>query len=294
MFRIGLGLLVGVNTAMKLRELHSSFINESLNVTTEQEASDRGLFGPVYHGSSPENLANIRKDGFRVIRSGGDKSHGYPDEEYGSTGYPPPVDHLGFGVYFTTVKSIGKKFNNNSVRGLVKFYLDVPRLEDINFGVPKTMMKWWIANGYNIDEGIGQIKATENLTTQLSSRYDAVWFKGKGMYTLLDGDQVCVYDPTKIYVVDNSSVSGFDLGATVMHSGKVPRRYEGREDSYFIPPAGMKGKIVSKNHIPFERWNDDMLAKMHLDPSVDKNWVSVKWKKGGVHSSYTESDLVSI
>lgn len=276
---------------MKLHELFTP-IKEKLNTTTTQKASGSGLFGPVYHGSSPENLAKIRKDGFRIIKTGDDKSHGYPDQEYGHTGYPPPVDHLGFGIYFTTIKSIGKKFNNNSVRGLVKFYLDAPRLETINFGAPNTMMKWWIANGYNIDEDVGQMKATENLTAQLSSQYDAVWFKGKGMYKLLDGDQVCVYNPTKIYMVEDKAASGFDLGAIVVHNGRVPGRYKGREENYFIPAEGMKGKIVSKNPIPYERFDDTMIAKMQLDPSVDKNWISVKWKKGGTHSSYTEGDLV--
>jgi len=276
---------------MKLSELHAP-VREELNVTTTQKASDSGLFGPVYHGSSSENLARIRKDGFKIIKTGEDKSHGYPDQEYGHTGHPPPVDHLGFGVYFTTIKSIGKKFNNNSVRGLVKFYLDVPRLETINFGAPNTMMKWWIANGYNINEDVGQMKATENLTAQLSSQYDAVWFKGKGLRTLLDGDQVCVYDPSNIHMADDKDVGGLDLGATVVHNGKVPRRFEGREESYFIPVEGMRGKIVSKTPIPYERFDDTTVAKMQLDPSVDKNWISVKWKKGGTQVNYTEGDLV--
>jgi len=280
---------------MKLFEMRHEIITEELKVITTEKATNSGLFGPLYHGSSAENLASIRKDGFKIVK--GEKgdvgiSHGYPDEEYGHTGFPPPIHHLGFGVYFTTVKSIGKKFNNNSVRGLVKFYIDAPNLETINFGSPNTMMKWWVANGYNISDRVSRYDATENLTRELSSKYNAVWFKGKGLRTLLDGDQVCVYDTSKIFMVDDKHVTGYALGAIVKHNGAVPSRFIGRESSYAMPPDGAKGTIVAKTPIPYDRFDDIMLAKLKIDPEKDKNWITVKWNRGGEHSNYTEGDLV--
>jgi hypothetical protein len=37
------------------------------------------------------------------------------------------------------------------------------------------------------------------MTDRLKAKYDAVWFKGKGMFKLLDGDQICVYNPNLIF-----------------------------------------------------------------------------------------------
>lgn len=278
---------------MRLFEIQA----QGIRAVSTQEATDQRLFGPVYHGSSPENLEKIKKTGFRILTGPTGSpgvSHGYDDDKYFGTEYPPPVHHLGFGVYFTTVRAIGKRFNDNSVRGLAQYYLDVPRLETINFAATTTMMKWWQANGYNIADGVDQYEATENLTNELSSKYDAVWFKGKTMYRTLDGDQVCVYDPRRIYVLDDSAVGGHDLGAMVRIELRIPPRYEGREDQYFMPGPNITGKIVSKRPIPYDRFDPERLVLMKLDPQKDKNWISVKWSKGGTHSNYTEQDLVPL
>lgn len=259
-----------------------------------QDAVARGLFGPVYHGSSPENLEKIKKTGFNVSHDSTGSpgvSHGYPQDKYLGTAYPPPTHHLGFGTYFTTVRAIGKKFNNDSVRGLVQYYLDVPRLETINFAATTTMMKWWQANGYNIADGVGQHEATENLTNELSSKYDAVWFKGRTMYKTLDGDQVCVYDPSRIYILDDSGVGGYELGARVKIEQWIPPRFEGREDMYFMPRPNITGKIMTKNLINYDMIKPETVARLGLDSTKDKNWFSVKWTKGGTHGIYTEQDL---
>ena len=131
---------------MKLKHL----LTEALNKVSSQEARDRNFFGPVWHGSTPEKQAIIKVRGFQIFKDEEEgKRHGYPDQEYGKTGYPPPIDHLGFGVYFTTSKSIAKHFNGDSLRGLVPFYLDAPNILEINFAAQNTMMKWWMDNGYN-------------------------------------------------------------------------------------------------------------------------------------------------
>jgi len=237
-----------------------------------QEAIDKGLFGPVYHGTSDSNRENIDKHGFEIRisdRGTSGVSNGYPiTDYYGSK--PPPVHHLGFGIYFTTVKAIGKKFNNNSLKGLKSYYLDIPKLEEINFGAPRTMMKWWEENGYDMPKvdnfGSDQVReqrlqSTINLTDELKSKYDAVWFKGKGLSTLLDGDQVVVFDVGNIYQVNPKLASGLEVGA------KVRRK----ED-------GMTGVIKG------QRIMADRFKEYH--PKGVEKWFEVKWKKGGTTEVY--------
>jgi hypothetical protein len=241
-----------------------------------QEALDRKLFGPVYHGTSPENRDRIEREGFKIHKGErGDLgiSHGYPIGEY-ALGRPAPVHHLGYGIYFTTVKAIGKKFNNNSARGLKIYYLDVPTLKTINFGVPNTMMKWWLENGYDMpevkdyssDSSISKqrVKATENLTGQLSSKYDAVWFKGKGLRTLLDGDQIVVFDTGRIYEIDPKLASGLEAGAKVVR----------KED-------GMTGVVRNKRELGDK-------SKYHKG---SKHLFEVKWKKGGVDYNVKDFEI---
>lgn len=174
-------------------------------------AQKKGMFGPVYHGTTEENRNAINQKGFNLFVGGartGNTRHGYDINDNGysdRTGFPPPVHHLGFGIYFTTKKSIAKMYNDGTTKGLQQYYLDVPNLETINFGAPTTMMKWWMTNGYNIHKmqdksEESRILATQNLTNNLKSQYDAVWFTGKSYFgTALDGDQICVYDAHRIY-----------------------------------------------------------------------------------------------
>lgn len=181
-----------------------------------QDVEQNKLFGPVYHGTTEENMSNILQSGFRsqsTLPRTGDTRHGYEFAEY-SNGIPMPIHHLGFGIYFTTVKNIAKNYNQGTSKGLRPFFLNVPRIETINFGSPNTMMKWWRSHGYDmppintLKEKSQQeidalwISATQKLTDNLKSQFDAVWFKGKGLRTLLDGDQICVYDPSRIYLFD--------------------------------------------------------------------------------------------
>lgn len=281
---------------MRLFEIQP-LLEGKLKYITTQEAKDRGLFGPVYHGTEPETLEKIKAGGFKVIKGErGEEGvrHGYNELNYTASEYPPPIHHLGFGAYFTTVKAIGKMFNNNSLKGLRQYYLNIPNLETINFASPRKMMEWWIANGYDIAKG-DRFKATEKLTRTLASQYDAVWFKGKSMYKTLDGDQICVYRPAgKIFMIDDSQVGGHNIGSVVTPEMWVPPRYEGRSYDYFIPDEKVKGMIVAKNAIPYDRLDPERVALMKLDPNKDKHWVSVKWSRGGTHSHYTEQDLIPL
>jgi hypothetical protein len=98
-----------------------------IKMLSKQEAIDRNMFGPVYHGTTEENFENVKKSGFevRIGETGSEGvSHGYPQEEY--AGYLPPVHHLGYGAYFSTVKSIAKGFAYGNTKVLKEYFLDVP------------------------------------------------------------------------------------------------------------------------------------------------------------------------
>ena len=195
------------------------------------------FIGPLYHGTVADKRAMIEKEGFKVFKGPprtGDTANGYKFEPYGHSDYPPPIHHLGFGVYFSTKEKIAKIFAGNQTKGSLKaYYAHAPRVETINYAAGHKMMKWWLDNGYNMkpytavanlhdDEKLAMwIKATDNLTRTLSSKFDAVHFAGKGYRgSLLDGDQVCIYNPDNLFEIDNNLAPGLDAGNGVfIHIG---------------------------------------------------------------------------
>lgn len=236
------------------------------NKVSPIEVKKRGLFGPIYHGTTEQGREAINQMGFKPFVGAartGEVVNGFELTNWW-LGIPPPIHMLGFGVYFTTIKSIAKKFNQGTTKGLKSYYIDAPRFEKINFGVNKTMMEWWQKNGYDMKpirwssgtvgsyQGIKilgdtpegevqaiekeRVKATINLTNTLKSKYDAVWYKGKSMKTLLDGDQVCVYDISNIYELDNESWEGYHIGGGI---------YVKTGDRFLI--RGTKATAVIKN-----------------------------------------------
>lgn len=266
----------------------------AMNTISLQDAQDKKFFGPVYHGTTEERQENIGNEGFKVYigdAGSGDVSHGYEGTTPYHEGIPAPVHHLGYGIYFTTAKSIAKTFAGGTTRGMKTYYLDVPRLETINFGAPKNMMKWWIANGYDPELATGwtgfkslnqgftggggkkdRIAATEKLTENLKSKWDAVWFKGKGMYRLLDGDQIVVFDPNRIYQVDPALAKPGDVGS------KVVRKAD-----------GMKGTITKRENIEgiLEQYP---AAASWVKPGA-KFRYSVRWTKGGTDYNTQDVDI---
>lgn len=291
----------------------------AIPLISPREARERKLFGPVYHGTS--DIDAIMQNGFDVSRAEDGRANGYPFQPYSPGGrIPAPVHHLGYGVYFTSTKAIAKGFNGNSVKGMKEFWLDVPNTLEINFASPAKMMNWWHQNGYNPSDDILARRdysewyaQTRSLTDHLRSHYDAVWFKGKGMRRLLDGDQICVYDPSRIYAVDNSLAGELEVGAKVVHNqSKNPTygrgnemyvdtvdndtRYTGWKAYYravdwdgndlpkaqahplhMIPPPGMVGTIVA--------------VREGSGPRAGQNYYDVKWAKGGVQHNYVASEL---
>lgn len=253
----------------------SRLLQASIKTISEQDAMDHKFFGPVYHGSTEDTHDKIKEEGFKVIEGDrGDEgiSNGYQRGTY-ANGLPPPVHHLGYGAYFTTVKAIGKQFANGTMKGVKTFCLDVPRLCTINFGSPNTMMKWWIQNGY--DQKLAKtdrVAATKALTEHLKAQYDAVWFKGSGMHRLLDGDQIVVFDPSRVYMVDNSSAKPFDIGS------KVRRKSD-----------GMRGLVLKKESL------EGVLKQYPGAASWIKEGakfrMNVRWAKGGTDFNVQDIDV---
>ena len=215
-----------------------------------EEAKENNLFGPVYHGTNEENRSLISQHGFKVFQGAsrtGPITNGFEIFDYHEN-IPPPIHHLGFGVYFTTRKQKAKIFNRNTTKGLQGYYIYAPRLETINWGTRKTMMRWWRENGYNMppinqlqgDPETERIEATKNLTNVLASKYDAVWYKGKGFGELLDGDQICVFNPDNIFLVDNSLSPGYEMNGVTVRLG----------DRVSIKDTKVTAKVLAIRPIP--------------------------------------------
>jgi 8-oxo-dGTP pyrophosphatase MutT (NUDIX family) len=274
-------------------------LTEDLQPISPQEAKDKGLFGPVYHGSTSDKLEKINTQGFKIAvgqERFGDISNGYEMSNYNG-GIPSPIHHLGFGVYMTTVKAIAKQFSYGNTQ-IGPYFLDSPRLETINFGSPRTMMKWWLENGYDYRktpettygnehtnlEAIRQerMRSTLHLTDYLKSKYDAVWFKGMGLRRLLDGDQVCVYETSKIYKVDKSLIKSGEIGSKVVAKVGIDPYNRGTIEI----PMGTKGIIIDKKSVE-ETIKNYPLSKERFGDS--KFEYIVKWEKSGIMYNILDS-----
>jgi len=224
-----------------------------------QYAHDHRFWGPVYHGTVPENRVRIEKEGFKVFHGSersGELRNGYINQSYHDN-IPPPIHHLGFGIYFTTNLNIAKKFNGGTTKNLPAYYINSTRVGEINFGATNTMMKWWIKNGYDPTIAkVDRVAATQLLTNNLKKHVDAMWFKGRGLYTLLDGDQVCVYYPELIYQIDKGMTASGDIGS------KVIRKSD-----------GMRGILLAKREIP-----EHVRKQYH---GGQPEYLTIRWQKGG-------------
>ena len=240
-----------------------------LKTCSLQYAQDHKFFGPVWHGSSPKGREIIEREGFKIFydfepnaQSG--IPNGYDDRPYWD-GIPAPIHHLGFGVYFTTVRRIAKNFNMGTERGLIDFYIDTKSNDIINFGIPKTMMKWWVQHGYNPEIAkVDRVLATQLLTDNLKSQFDSVWYKGRGFSQLLDGDQVCVYYPEIIYKVDKALAQPGEIGS------KVTRVSD-----------GMTGILQQRR---------SLAGYEHLHHG-EIELLTVRWKKGGTEYNVYPSTI---
>lgn len=283
------------------------------------EIQQKNMFGPVFHGTTEQNFENILKSGFSVPIGGArtdDVRHGYQISNYAG-GIPAPVHHLGYGVYLTTVKNIAKDYQGTGKK-LAQFYLDVPRLETINFGSPNTMMKWWRSNGYDMpslkelqDKSQDEIEkiriqSTIKLTENLRQKYDAVWFKGKGIRRLLDGDQICVFDPNRIYMFnpslnpedefvpgDRVKIKELPVAVTI-----TARRNKGRfanpfdilfnYDSKYL----FNVKIMPKDLDKIKEYYQDRIYRIYITDSRFQELMQMRMSNSGKSLEESARDLV--
>ena len=279
--------------------LNEVLLAERIVALSPQTIVDKKLFGPVYHGTTSDNWEKIASDGFKIFHGterSGDISNGYEVSDYYG-GIPAPIHHLGFGVYFTTQKATAKKFNHGTTKGMLIFYLNTPRLETINFGSPRTMMKWWRENGYDYkitpETTFGgtrtdwggtkntlpaireeRLRATINMTNVLREKYDAVWYKGKSMFRLLDGDQVCVYDPSMIFQMDPKLAKRGEVGSKCRAAVDIDRYNRGE----ITVAKGTKGIILSRTDAEELRRNYPLATWTE----TSKYLYTVKFEKGGI------------
>lgn len=251
-----------------------------LNQCSPQYAKDHKFFYPVWHGTTQNAHQLIKEQGFKVTigeAMSGNTRCGYSNENYRGFDFPAPVHHLGYGVYFATAYSVAKIFNNNSVKGLIPFALDIPKLDTINFAIQKTMMNWWISNGYNPELAkTNRVEATKIMTDTLNHKFDAVWFRGKGLKgSLLDGDQLCVYDPDRIYAINNDLAKGFEVGA------KVIRKSD-----------GITGIII--NSEDYSEFDPIIFEKYHAWKGIDRYYLTVSWKGEKKATSIADTQVTPI
>ena len=244
---------------------------EAISRISPAEAQERKMFGPVYHGTTEANMQSIMDKGFevRVGNWDGDRiRNGIKDRQLTPT-TQAPIHFLGYGIYLTTSQAIAKEFANG--RGARKqFYIDAPRMTSINFASENKMRQWWRDHGF--DEELSKkdrVAATEKMTNVLKAKYDAVWFKGKSVRgRLLDGDQVVVFDPSRIYLVDDSMAKPMEIGSKV----EVLKVRDDETRQYVDVDPPIVGKIVEKRAI------DERFSKSHPDGA--KWFLKIKPTKG--------------
>ena len=252
-----------------------------LKIISPQQARDARMFGPLYHGTTDANMKEILKSGFKIFvgsERSGEISHGYTADRDYAWGAPAPVHHLGFGIYFTTKKAIAKEFGYGNTPKHPFYITEHPH--EINFGSANTMMKWWVDNGYDIELAKkDRVAATKKLTNALK-KYKAIWFKGQGLYKLLDGDQVVVFDLSIIRGVDPTLAKGMEVGARVekfqewVFKGNMPED-RGDQSKWELQPVDppKTGRIVNIRHIPEQ-------ARQFNPPGAEE-FLEVKFDKKG-------------
>lgn len=134
-------------------------------------------------------------------------------------------------------------------------------------------MDWWVSNHYDKELAlIDRVAATKKMTDFIKSKFDAVWFRGKTLYRILDGDQICVYDPSRIYEISQHMARFGEAGS------KVRRKSD-----------GMVGVIKARRDVT------DILAahpgaQLWLSPDT-KYVYHVTWRKGGTDLNVQDKDV---
>jgi len=256
-------------------------MDSSVPVISPQEAHDTCTGESFYHGSAPENVGVIEESGFSWEEGEArteQTAHGYEDRDY-HDGCPPPVHHLGYGIYLTAVRNIAKDYGYGSMKNVLEFkILKSARISEINWGATRTMTKWWTQNGYDCElANTDRVAATKALTDRLSAQYDAIYYKGKGLHRLLDGNQICVYNPSILRRVDKKLAQRGEIGSKVVRVKVIDNGIPTN-----VAP-GMKGILLGRRAI-----DPEISAKYH---NREPEFLTVKWTKGGVDMNVYPSEV---
>lgn len=252
-----------------LQKISFPAMNAPVPEISLQEARQTCI-GPFYHGTAPETIQQIRETGFAWQE--GDTgsegtSHGYENINY-VLNCPPPVHHLGYGIYGTAAKNIAKDFGYGNMRNVFEFWITKDaRIETINWGAPTTMMKWWNKMGYDCELARSdRVEATRVLTQNLSSQYDAVIYKGQGLRRLLDGNQICIYNPNILRQVNKKLTQPGEIGS------KVRRKTD-----------NMLGTLMNRRPL------DKEVSQLYHNGEPE--FLVVKWRKGGTDMNVYPSQV---
>ena len=274
-------------------------ISAAIPTISLSEAVDRGYFGPVYHGTTIDRKTKIDDEGFFVFV--GDSGSGMIRNGYSDNLNSYPVHTLGYGIYFTQSKSIASKFALGSKK-LDTYYLDVPRIQTINFASPNTIAKWWAKNGFDYKLAqTDRVAATVAMTKVLSSQYDAVLQKAKMVgKSGFDGNQIVVFDTSRIFKIDPALNIGYSLGAKVRRNSdgmlgiiKNKRVLNVQESCNML--RNRIAEITPESEC-YERLNTRLAKyKKLLNGSNDTHYTfDITWKKGGTTCDNTILDFETI
>lgn len=285
-------------------------------VPTTSTQGARGMFGPMWHGTTPENRERIREEGFRYNveeARQGNTTHGFQNVNVPGHEFPYPVHFLGFGVYFASNKNVAKMYNQGTTKGFTAdtFYADVDpeRVLEINFASPEKMTKWWIENGYDPELAKkDRVAATQRMTEVLSSKYDAVHFVGRGYMgkRTLDANQVCVYDPSKIVRLDRKmdpvvvrKSDGMKGKLLDSHTGTfTPRepsaegmRSDGQARVFFLSQHPWVANVTPGQVIQDHDGTDVTITEVLQAEPVTRTRLTVQWQRGGMDRNVRPEDV---
>ena len=137
-----------------------------------------------------------------------------------------------------------------------------------------------------------RIQATKNMTEVLKSKFDAVLFTAKTMRgSLLDGNQICVFDPQKIYMFnpelnpetayltgDRIKIKGLNIAIKINGSrpsgGSFEEPWElmmNQKIENYLSVELSESQAESIKQIYFEKLKNTILQNM------DKGWIKLRW-----------------
>ena len=248
-----------------------------------KDATDRHLFGPVWHGTNPSSQELIDTEGFKIFKN----DAGSRETKNGFSKMDYPVHTLGYGIYFTTSKANAAKYAGSG-RKLKTYYLDVPRLETINFAAENTIMRWWKSNGFDpVLNAKDRVLATQKMTETLMSKFDAVYQKAKAMGGKgFDCNQICVYDVSRIYEIDESLSKGLDIGAKVKRksdgmTGIILKATPFGNVEYMIELLTKRLTEVEPMHYDHIKERLTLFERLEKLPEDKRIGFEIRWKKGG-------------